>query len=82
MMKMMRRINTSWEVDSDGDAGPFFGAISYENELDDDRDNSVPMGGEGNVEVEYQSGNFILLLDNNIDATKKDKFMLSLLRLV
>ena len=81
MIKMMRRIKTSWEVDYDGDTGTFFGAISDEKDIYDNRDNSVPMGGEVHVEVEYQSGDFILLSDNKINATKKDKFMLSLFRL-
>ena len=31
----------------------------------------MSMGGEGRVEVEYQSGKFVLILNDNTDAMKK-----------
>ena len=41
-----------WEVDSDGEVGPFFDAIAYEKYFDHDRENPVSMRGEGATEVE------------------------------
>ena len=46
------------EVDSDGKYGPFFGVITDEKEFENGRDNNLPIGGEGNVEVKYQDGVF------------------------
>ena len=47
-----------WEVDSDGDADPFFDAISDEKKFDYYRENPMSMGGEVHAEVKDQSGNF------------------------
>ena len=61
-----------WEVDNDGDVGPFFYIISDEKDFEYDRYNPVSMGGEVNVEVEYQDGKCILLYYENIYAMNKD----------
>ena len=50
-----------WEVDSDAEVGPFLDAIAYEKEFDDNRENTVSMGGKGHVEVEYKAGKLVPL---------------------
>ena len=63
-----------WEVDYDGEVGTFFNAIVDEKYFDDERGNPVYLQGEKAIEVEDQSGNFVPLLNYNIDAMKKDQF--------
>ena len=38
-----------WYVDSDGDIGPFFYAITDKKEFDKEKENPVSMGGEGHA---------------------------------
>ena len=73
-MKNYEQDKVKWEVYSDVDISPFFGAIADENQFDQSKKNPVPMGGEGHVEVEDQSGRFILIYNENVDAMKKDVF--------
>ena len=40
-----------WEVDSDGEVGPFFNTIADEKGFDNVRENTVSKGGEVHVEV-------------------------------
>ena len=68
-----------WGVDSDGGVGPFFDAIAYEKEFDDNRENPMSMGGEGHAEVEYQAGKLIELSNSDIHAMKKEIFYYKLL---
>ena len=63
-----------WEVDSYGEVGPFFDSIVDEKYVEDNRENTVSMGGEINVEVEYQSRKFVILSNDKIDEIKKDGF--------
>ena len=65
-----------WGVDSNGLVGPFLYAIEDEKEFDDGRDNTVSMVGEGHFEVKDQSGKFVPILDENIDAMEKDNFIM------
>ena len=69
-----------WEVDSDGEVGPFFGAIADEKEFDDDRENPVSKGGEGATEVKYQARKLITLSNDKIDAMKKDQLYADILQ--
>ena len=63
-----------WEFDSDGESGPLFDTIADDKEFDNYRENTVSMGGEINVEVEYQSRKFVILSNDKIDEIKKDGF--------
>ena len=69
-----------WEVDSDGEVGPFFDAIADEKEFDDGRESPVSMGGEGATEVKDQAGKFVPLSNNNINAMKKDQLYTEILQ--
>ena len=51
-----------------------FDEIADEKDSDNDRDNPVSMVGEGHVEVEDQSGRFVPILNDNINAMKRDDF--------
>ena len=62
------------EVDCDVEVAPFLDAIANEKDFDDNRENPVYMVGEGNVEVEDQSGKFVPISNYKIDATEKDNF--------
>ena len=57
----------------------FFGAISDENDFDNDRDDTVSMGEEGHVEVKDQGGEIVILSNDKIDATKEDSFYAEIL---
>ena len=63
-----------WEVDSDGNADPFFDAIVDEKKFDYYRENPMSMGGEVHVKVEDQDEKFILLYNDNIHAMREDGF--------
>ena len=43
-----------WEVDSDGEVGPFFDAIADEKEFGDVRDNPVSMGGRDTLKSDIK----------------------------
>ena len=63
-----------WEVDSDGEVGPFSSTITDEKEFENDRDNPVLMGGGGHVGVEDQAGKLVPISNGNINAMNKENF--------
>ena len=47
-----------WEVDYDGEVGPFFDAITEGKDFDNKKENPLSTGGEGHAEIKDQDGIF------------------------
>ena len=70
------------EVNYDGKVGHFSDAIANENDFSNDIDNPFSMGGQGHVEVEDQSRNFVPISNDYIDTLKNYGFYSDILQIV